>query len=92
MVSKVEESRKRPKTGGRTAGTPNKVTRELKETILAALDGVGGVDYLTSTAKSHPAAFMALLGKVLPMTVAGDPENPLHAIVRIERVIVNATN
>jgi hypothetical protein len=60
------------KTGGRVAGTPNKVTAELKETILNALDGVGGVEYLQRKAESHPAAFLALVGKVLPMTIAGE--------------------
>ena len=75
VASTVGASRKRKKTGGRVAGTPNKVTAELKETILAALDGVGGVDYLQRKAESHPAAFLALVGKVLPMTVAGTGDN-----------------
>lgn len=60
------------KTGGRVAGTPNKVTAELKETILKALDNAGGVAYLERTANSHPAAFLSLVGKVLPMTIAGE--------------------
>lgn len=29
---------KRPKTGGRTKGTPNKVTQEFRETVQALLD------------------------------------------------------
>lgn len=37
-MSKVEPSRKRPKTGGRTAGTPNKVTVEFRETVRNLLD------------------------------------------------------
>jgi hypothetical protein len=32
------------KTGGRQAGTPNKFTGELREMILQALDGAGGVE------------------------------------------------
>ena len=74
-ASTVGASRKRKKTGGRVAGTPNKVTAELKETILTALDNAGGVAYLERKAESHPAAFLALVGKVLPMTLAGTGDN-----------------
>jgi len=65
------------KTGGRTAGTPNKVTGEVKEMILAALAGAGGVEYLKARAVDTPGPFLALVGKVLPLQVQGDPERPL---------------
>ena len=54
---------------GRKPGTPNKVTTELKEMILAALDGAGGIQYLQDRAKDSPAAFLTLVGKVLPLQV-----------------------
>lgn len=66
------------KTGGRKAGTPNKMTAELKDMILSALDGAGGVSYLQEVASSHPAAFLSLVGKVLPLQVSGDADNPLQ--------------
>lgn len=50
-----------------------------------ALDQAGGVDYLVRTAEYHPGAFLALIGKVLPTTLAGDPESPIQ-IARIELV------
>ena len=56
----------RKKTGGRKQGTPNKVTKALKETILGALDKAGGEIYLAKQAGENPAAFMTLLGKLLP--------------------------
>jgi hypothetical protein len=74
--SKVEGSRK--KTGGRKAGTPNKMTAALKEDILSALAGVGGAAYLESVAKSHPPAFLGLIGKVLPMTITGPNQDGSH--------------
>lgn len=37
-MSEVEPSRKRAKTGGRTAGTPNKVTTEFRETVRKLLE------------------------------------------------------
>lgn len=66
-----------PKTGGRQKGVPNRINRDLKEMILGALDQAGGVKYLVAQAHDKPQAFLALVGRVLPMTVASDPENPL---------------
>jgi hypothetical protein len=83
--SKVEASRKRPKTGGRTKGTPNKTTKELKDIILNALDGAGGQTYLETVAKSHPAAFLSLVGKVLPLQVAGMLEHSGGITVNIQQ-------
>lgn len=65
------------KTGGRQKGTPNKVTGELRGMVLGALDDAGGQAYLSEQAKKNPAAFMTLLGKVLPLQLQGDKENPL---------------
>lgn len=77
--SEVGENRtKKPKTGGRKAGTPNKVTKELKDMILGALSDVGGQDYLVKQAKKNPATFMTLLGKVLPMQVTGAGGGPIQ--------------
>ncbi len=66
--------RKPPAAGkGRKKGSTNKVTRELKDMILGALDNVGGMTYLAERARDPrtAAAFMALVGKVLPMQVTG---------------------
>lgn len=76
----------KPKTGGRTKGTTNKVTADVKAMILSALDEAGGASYLLTQAKTNPNAFLTLVGKVLPMTVAGDPANPLATVTRIELV------
>jgi hypothetical protein len=79
-ATKVVANR-RQKHGGRTKGTPNKVTAELKGLILTALDNAGGVEYLSGLAVSHPPAFASLLGKVLPMQVTGEAGGPLQIIV-----------
>lgn len=72
------------RTGGRVKGTPNKMTRDLKEMILGALSDVGGQQYLCTQAETNPNAFLALVGKVLPMTVQGDKDNPVETVVRIQ--------
>jgi hypothetical protein len=65
------------KTGGRKAGTPNKLTGQLKDMILQALSNKGGVTYLEAQADTNPNAFLALVGRVLPLQVQGDPDQPL---------------
>jgi len=49
---------------GRPKGARNKVSRELKEMILAALDKAGGEQYFVEQANRNPVAFLTLLGKV----------------------------
>lgn len=63
--------------GGRPRGVPNKVTSELKDMILKALDEAGGVAYLKTQATASPSAFLSLVGRVLPLQVQGDPDKPL---------------
>lgn len=65
------------KTGGRQKGSPNKLTKQLKDMILEALDESGGVEYLKQTAIDHPTAFLTLVGKVLPLQVTGEGGGPL---------------
>ena len=73
-----------PGTGGRPKGSHNKVSKQLKDMILGALDDIGGQDYLSGQARENPNAFLALVGRVLPMTVAGDKDNPLQTTVTIK--------
>ena len=51
---------------GRPRGATNTMTRSLREMILGALDDAGGQDYLAEQAHKNPAAFLALVGRVLP--------------------------
>ena len=77
---KVGKKRGPPKGqryGGRVKGTPNKFNADLKEMILTALSVKGGAKYLVKQADLNPVAFMSLLGRVLPMTVVGDANQPL---------------
>ena len=60
--------------GGRQKGTPNKISAQLKDMVLGALDDVGGQQYLARMSQDQPAAFMALLGRVLPTTLASRVE------------------
>lgn len=77
-----KKGEKRPNQGKRG---PNKVTKELKQMILEALDNAGGVEYLERKANDPrtASAFLTLIGKVLPMQVANaDGEE-----FKVERVV-----
>ena len=91
------ERKKPPAAGkGRPKGALNKNTRLIKDAIIQAAEEAGGkagiVGYLKMQAIENPGPFMALMGKVLPTQLAGDPDNPINLTTRIERKIVKADN
>jgi len=61
------------KTGGRQKGSTNKLTADVKEMVLGALDKAGGLDYLYTQSQANPTAFMTLIGKVLPLQIGNVP-------------------
>ena len=63
---------------GRPKGARNKLTRDVNEMILGALSAAGGQKYLEQQAKANPVAFMTLVGKVLPLQVAGSESAPIQ--------------
>jgi hypothetical protein len=79
-----------PKTpgSGRKRGSLNKTTALLKDAVLLAAAKAGQnidaksndalVTYLVNQAEVNPGPFMTLLGKVLPMQIAGDDEEPIN--------------
>lgn len=68
-VSKVPEGAKKKPRGGSRKGRPNKATKAIKEMIEGALSAVGGQKYLEQQAIENPAAFMTLIGKILPRDI-----------------------
>lgn len=85
----ADKSLKNLKPGqGRPKGTPNKFTADVKAMILQALDGAGGAEYLQERANDPrtAAAFLGLVGKVLPMQVTGPDGGPQQHSIRVEFV------
>jgi hypothetical protein len=71
------------KTGGRKAGVPNKVTKDIKSMVEGALIDAGGQSYLASQALESPAAFLALIGRLLPkdVKVSGEIKHSLEELI-----------
>ena len=66
---------KRPGSGRKKGGT-NKITSDVRQAIMDAFSILGGAEYLRKVATEDPKAFCALLGKLIPVKVAGDAEDP----------------
>ncbi len=71
---------------GRPKGSQNKASAAIKDMIIQALDKAGGIEYLHKQSASNPTAFLTLVGKVLPLQVSGDPDNPV--VHEIRRTVV----
>ena len=91
MDKVTKSARKPPAKGGSRKGIPNKQTAQLKDMILTALSNAGGADYLERKANDPrtASAFLGLIGKVLPMTIANEDGKAFQVSV-IERQIVKA--
>jgi hypothetical protein len=75
---------------GRPKGSKNKTTQVAKEAIAEAAAELGGSDRLVEWVRLDPLNERVFWGtiypKLLPLQVAGDPDNPLQTISRVELV------
>lgn len=73
---------------GKPKGAVSKNTGAIKDMILQALEGAGGVKYLQDRAKDPKtaSAFLGLVGKVLPMQITGENGSAIQTVTRIELI------
>lgn len=92
-VKKTQEIGSGKPGPGRPKGVRNKTTMVAKEAIALAAEKLGGVTRLVEWAKSDPqnekAFWASIYPKLLPIQVAGDSDNPIHVVSKIERVIID---
>lgn len=70
-----------PKTGGRKAGTPNRVTKIMRDAWLEAFERRGGVEYLL---KLDDNEFVKGLVKMIPNEVAAKVDGAHEVVYRIK--------
>lgn len=77
---------------GKPKGAVNKTTVAAKEAIAMAAEGLGGAQRLIEWAKEDPlnerAFWATIYPKLIPVTLAGDQDNPIKTVARIELVAV----
>lgn len=61
------------KTGGRVAGTPNKVTTIFKDAVRTVYADIGGDVAFANWAKDNPGDFYKLAGRLIPTEMASTP-------------------
>jgi hypothetical protein len=74
----VNKDGKMVRRAGRPTGAVNRINRDIREMVLVALNTVGGEKYLARQAEKNPNAFMGLLGKILPTTLANADGSPVQ--------------
>jgi hypothetical protein len=74
----------KPLNSGRKRNVSNKLTRDIREMIRAALDQAGGVKYLVAQAEKNPAAFLTLVGKIIPTQIDAAVKRDVAELTRDE--------
>lgn len=59
------------KTGGRKAGTPNKLSLSVKESVLSTYKSLGGDKAMAIWARENQTEFYKIYAKLLPTEVSG---------------------
>ncbi len=69
------------KTGGRTKGTPNKLTATFREAVLLAYDNVGGHEAFTAWARENPTEFYRIAARLIPAEMGRSEDDRVIVIV-----------
>lgn len=66
----------KPKTGGKVKGTPNKLTKTVKETVLAAFNDLqqDPKTNIVAWGKDNPTEFYKIAAKLIPTEVNANVE------------------
>jgi len=86
---KLGKNRKIPNEGnGRPKGAQNKTTKAVKDMLMTALDQLNGSEYFLEQARENPAAFMSLVGKLIPTEVknqlTGSDGGPVQHAIKVK--------
>ena len=73
---------------GRPKGAQNKNTAAVKDMLMNALEQLNGSDYFLEQARENPAAFMSLVGKLIPTEVknqlTGADNGPIQHAIKVK--------
>ena len=69
------------KTGGRQAGTPNKVTTAFKDAVRIVYEDIGGHKAFAAWAKENPGDFYRIASRLIPTEIAARDGNGVTIII-----------
>lgn len=70
------------KTGGRQAGTPNKITAQFKDAVRIVYEDIGGNAALAAWARENPTEFYKIAARLIPTEVNVKEDRGLTVIVQ----------
>ena len=74
------------KTGGRVAGTPNKLTKAARDVIAGCAEALGGMDRMVAWAKEDPVNerifWSSIYPRMVPIDVTTDGKSLTFQVVR----------
>ena len=68
-----------PRLGGRKKGTPNKITTDVRQAIINAVNSAGGERWLLSLAQKDRRAMAQLFGRCITQRVEEGPSTEERA-------------
>src|SRR3984957_16672140 len=88
LATKGSFTKENPRPGpGRPRGVPNKFTGDLKEAILAGVNGshtLGVAGFVLKLSLDTPPSAAALLGRLIPVSMAGTLDGTIVVVRRDE--------
>ncbi len=79
------------KTGGRQAGTPNKVTTAFKTAVQIVYEDIGGHKAFAAWARENPGDFYRIASRLIPTEIASTQEDK-HITITIGHVEIPERN
>ncbi len=87
MGLKTDDNGRIKRGPGRPKGTPNKLGKAAKDVIAQAAAELGGAERIVTWAKEAPenerAFWSTIYPKLIPVTLSGDPDNPVKTVSEI---------
>ena len=75
---------KRPKTGGRQPGTPNRLTGAFREAVLIVYDGLGGHAAFLQWASKNRTEYYKIAARLIPAEMRNE-DNGKKIVVIVDR-------
>lgn len=74
------------KLPGRAKGTPNKISKTMKEAFKEAFEQLGGVPKLVEWAERNPDKFYSLVARLLPVDITSNEQTITPTVVKVNLI------